>query len=284
MGPGAGFSPRPRRAGTVVPRAIAPPSMAQSGAGSRLGDDCEAVMQSLRDVDNLRNCLGKELLPEEVASLTKCLESAHLGVDSCLVDGLPALRHHLMRYLAEAASSQTDDLELVEGAMLLVEQLALALGDDGNSSGSSGTDPRRGFRGRQWQTLVTSGGGFFGGGRLQYVPVIELFEVSEDGSRFRMETKAGPLFTVASGAVTWAEGRPMEQLRYSVSDLRAELMNWLSLRLPSPGSDNELVVFACEPSATAAVCDLKPPSEDTPSGIALARSPHGGLQLMSRPV
>ncbi|KAG2451140.1 hypothetical protein HYH02_004407 [Chlamydomonas schloesseri] len=246
-------------------------------------------MQSLRDVDNLRNCLGKELLPEEVASLTKCLDSAHLSVDSCLVDGLPALRRHLMRYLAEASSSQTDDLELVEGAMLLVEQLAIALGDNGSSNVSSGVDgssgeARRGFRGRQWQTLVTSGGGFFGGGRLQYVPVIELFEVSEDGSRFRMETKAGPLFTVASGAVTWVEGRPMEQLRYNVSELRAELMGWLSLPLPSAGADNELVVFACEPPATAAVCDLTPPGEDAPAGIALARSPHGGLQLMGRPV
>ncbi|PNW70997.1 hypothetical protein CHLRE_17g742100v5 [Chlamydomonas reinhardtii] len=201
-----------------------------------------------------------------------------------MVDGLPALRRHLMRYLAEAASSQTDDLELVEGAMLLVEQLALALGDDGNDSRNSATDNRRSFRGRQWQTLVTSGGGFFGGGRLQYVPIIELFEVSEDGQRFRMETKAGPLYTVASGAVSWAEGRPLEQLRYVVSELRAELAGWLSLPLPSPGNDNELVVFACEPPATAAVCDLKPPGEDAPSGIALARSPHGGLQLMGRPV
>lgn len=69
--------------------------------------------------------------------------------------------------------------------MLLVEQLALALGDDGNDSRNSATDNRRSFRGRQWQTLVTSGGGFFGGGRLQYVPIIELFEVSEVGLRAR---------------------------------------------------------------------------------------------------
>lgn len=123
-----------RRSGdTQLLRAIAPPSA--PAAGSRLGDNCEAVMQSLRDVGNLRNCLGKELLPEEIASVTKCLDSAHLGVDSCMVDGLPALRRHLMRYLAEAASSQTDDLELVCGRW----------GKDKDGDGDGGNQARRCF-------------------------------------------------------------------------------------------------------------------------------------------
>ncbi len=50
---------------------------------------------------------------DEQRSLVKCLDSAQLGVDTCLVDGLPALRDHLLSYIEAVSVSQTDDLELV---------------------------------------------------------------------------------------------------------------------------------------------------------------------------
>ncbi|KXZ45604.1 hypothetical protein GPECTOR_53g97 [Gonium pectorale] len=212
-------------------------------------------MARLRDPDMV-NCFGEPLKPEEYKSLVKCLDSAQLGVDTCLVDGLPALQEHLIKYCRAVAASQTDDLELVEGAMLLIEQLSMSLGQ---AVPPEGSQPR--FSG-QWQMLVATGGGW-PYGRLQYVPIIELLEVSEDGQRFRLESKAGPLYTSAVGNVTWV--RPPNRLQYHVTDFRVELLG-ASLGVPAPAPDNELLVFASAP------------------GIALARSAAGGMTLMGQPV
>ncbi|GLC45694.1 hypothetical protein PLESTF_000472300 [Pleodorina starrii] len=250
--------------------------------------DCEEVMGRLRDTEQLTNCLGARLTDEEQRSLIKCLDSARLGVDTCLVDGLPALREHMLSYIEAVSVSQTDDLELVEGAMLLIEQLSLVLGStafppaaappppppppasptahaellQGSGEGQSGAASER-FSG-QWQVLVTTGGGW-PYGRLQYVPIFELLDISEDGRHFRLESKAGQLYTSASGDVTWR--REPDHLHYHVTEFRAELFG-LALTLPAPTPDNDLRVFAVSPSGAT----------------ALARSSLGGMQLMGRPL
>ncbi|EFJ47401.1 hypothetical protein VOLCADRAFT_92062 [Volvox carteri f. nagariensis] len=261
---------------------------------------------------------------DEQRSLIRCLDSARLGVDTCLVDGLEALRDHLMSYIEAVAVSQADDLELVEGAMLLMEQLSLALGtvtvlpavrktrnstcpgprassshmaDSDSASLSMSYSVSLSGEGReelleapqeavadgrfsgQWQVLVTTGGGW-PYGRLQYVPVIELLDISEDGRTFRLESKAGPLYLVAAGEVAWGDsGRRGREdngdhshpnqldrlhLQYHATEFRVEILG-RSLALPPPTPDNELRVFALAPCT------------------ALARSTAGGMQLMARP-
>ncbi|GIL69188.1 hypothetical protein Vretimale_12671 [Volvox reticuliferus] len=246
---------------------------------------CEDVMGLLRETEKLKTCLGVSLTDDEQRSLIKCLDSARLGVDTCLVDGLEALRNHMMSYIEAVAVSQTDDLELVEGAMLLVEQLSLALettvvgitrGRSPPSPLSSSEEPVEGGASRrekegpqvearfsgQWQVLVTTGGGW-PYGRLQYVPIIELLDISEDGQHFRLESKTGPLYMCASGQVTWRSGGS-HHLHYQATEFRVELLG-LSLALPGPAPADDLHVFALSPST------------------ALARSALGGMQLMGRP-
>lgn len=58
---------------------------------------------------------GPPSQPNEQRSLVRCLDSASLGVDTCLVDGLGELRDHLMSYIEAVSTSQSDDLELVRG-------------------------------------------------------------------------------------------------------------------------------------------------------------------------
>ncbi|GFR46112.1 hypothetical protein Agub_g7600 [Astrephomene gubernaculifera] len=272
-------------------RAIAPP---ESPTDWDVECSCEGVMERLRETDKLRNCFGEPLTSEERSSLLRCLDSARLGVESCLLAGLPALREHLMDYLGAAAATSSDDLQLVEGAMLLIEQISQALdsplgapaaaeGEQAAGEGSSSSaavdpsssssspppepqpqPPLSWFRG-QWQVLVTTAGGW-PYGRLQYVPVLELFELSEDGQRFKLETQAGPLSTQAWGQVTWV--RQPNHLTYHVSGFRLGLFGG-SLSLPPAAAatpHNDLLLFAASAST------------------ALARSSAGGINLLSRPV
>ncbi|GIL48880.1 hypothetical protein Vafri_5303 [Volvox africanus] len=263
--------------------AMAPP---QSPPLWSIDTGCEDVMGRLRETEKLKSCLGAPLTEDEQRSLVKCLDSARLGVDTCLVDGLEALRNHMMSYIEAVAVSQTDDLELVEGAMLLIEQLSLALGitivaptrapnppsplsssegavDGGGAARREKKGPQAEARfNGQWQVLVTTGGGW-PYGRLQYVPIIELLDISEDGQHFRLESKTGPLYMYASGQVTWRpEGS--HHLHYRATEFRVEMLG-LSLALPGSAPADDLRVFAISPST------------------ALARSALGGMQLMGRP-
>lgn len=70
-------------------------------------------MVNIRNTTMLTGSLGQPLSKEEQRSLLKCLDSARLGVDSCLVDGLTGLYDHLMAYIEEVSATQEDDLELV---------------------------------------------------------------------------------------------------------------------------------------------------------------------------
>ncbi|GLI62736.1 hypothetical protein VaNZ11_005467 [Volvox africanus] len=268
----------PSRCGAIAPQ-LSPPLWS-------IDTGCEDVMGRLRETEKLKTCLGAPLTEDEQRSLIKCLDSARLGVDTCLVDGLEALRNHMMSYIEAVAVSQTDDLELVEGAMLLIEQLSLALettlvaptrapkppsplssSEEAVEGGGAPKYEKKGpqaeprFNG-QWQVLVTTGGGW-PYGRLQYVPIIELLDISEDGQHFRLESKTGPLYMYASGQATWRPGGS-HHLHYQATEFRVELLG-LSLALPGPPPADDLHVFAISPST------------------ALARSALGGMQLMGRP-
>ncbi|KAG2484599.1 hypothetical protein HYH03_016640 [Edaphochlamys debaryana] len=214
-------------------------------------------MRSLRDTEALVNSLGEPLSDAEQASLLKCLNAASLGVDTCLVEGLPYLYTHMLHYLEEVSVSQSDDLELVEGAMLLVEQLALALAEAGPRAREHAplSTPLRG----RWQVLLTTGGGFLS--RLQWVPIIELLDVAEDGASFRLESKMGPLYSVAVGAVAPVpqplEREAMEVLAVDVTDFRVEL-GGLAVNLPSPQPHDTLAVAAVTPAVAVVRCRSPP--------------------------
>ncbi len=87
-----------------------------AGVQSSSESPCEDFMVNIRNTTMLTGSLGQPLSKEEQRSLLKCLDSARLGVDSCLIDGLTGLYDHLMAYIEEVSATQEDDLELVRRA------------------------------------------------------------------------------------------------------------------------------------------------------------------------
>lgn len=84
-GPAAGFRGLGRcRASTAPPSALSAPI----DYFAQPSEDCEELMTKLHNPAALQSSIGLPLTAEEQRSLLLCLQSANLGVDTCLVEGM----------------------------------------------------------------------------------------------------------------------------------------------------------------------------------------------------
>jgi len=158
------------------------------------------------------NVYGKPLTKSEIAALEAV--SRELRADQVQKKG--DLAEDLLAYVQKAVSDKDLPLVVVEGAMVVLEQLYLL-----ERVPSTQADPaklqavlsREGME-RRWQLVIGADVG-----AIQYIPAVEELEVALDGSNFNLDTDLDFLFTGFSGDSAWLSPG---HLRYHVRRIRLE--------------------------------------------------------------
>lgn len=125
----------------------------------------------------------RPLSPAELKSLSKYMSARKV------TDYSPDVSREALGFLSGLIKEREKDLELVEGAVLLVEQANIR-----------DASPRDLSLSGVWQLIFTSAGGFI---RLQYTPVNEYFYIYPKEKTVEIITELGPITTAFKGSSEW---------------------------------------------------------------------------------